>query len=180
MHKLTARDVAWVGVMAALAIALSFLEGLLPQLPFLPPGAKLGLSNLVVLYAAAGGSISRTMLIAFIKSMFVFLVRGPVAGTLSMTGGLLSAAVMVFCMRAPHARFSYRCVSVLGAVTHNLGQLLAASLLIGSAAAWGYLPFVLIAGTAMGAINGWVVRTILPALGRVSRSSSPGGKHHPQ
>ena len=59
MHKLSARDVAWVGVMASLAIALSFLESLLPQMPFLPPGAKLGLSNLVVLYAAAVTTLPR-------------------------------------------------------------------------------------------------------------------------
>ena len=180
MHKLSARDVAWVGVMASLAIALSFLESLLPQMPFLPPGAKLGLSNLVVLYAAAVTTLPRTLMIAMVKSMFVFFMRGPVAGTLSLTGGLLSALVMVSAMRAIKVRFSYLFVSVLGAVTHNLGQLLAASLMIGSAAAWGYLPYVLIAGVAMGAINGWVVRTIMPALRRLSRTSPPARGKNPQ
>ena len=46
-----ARRVAVTGLLGALALALSFLEGLLPPVPVLPPGAKLGLSNIAVLYA---------------------------------------------------------------------------------------------------------------------------------
>ena len=51
--KQKAGRVAFTGLLAALAIALSFLEGLLPPLPMMPPGAKLGLSNLATMYAAA-------------------------------------------------------------------------------------------------------------------------------
>ena len=44
--------VALTGLLAALALALSFLEGLLQPLPMMPPGAKLGLSNIASMYAA--------------------------------------------------------------------------------------------------------------------------------
>ena len=42
-----AYDIAFMGLMLALALALSFLESLLPVLPFLPVGVKLGLSNTI-------------------------------------------------------------------------------------------------------------------------------------
>lgn len=51
MKKASGR-VAFTGLLAALALSFSFLEGLIPPIPVLPPGAKLGLSNIVVLYAA--------------------------------------------------------------------------------------------------------------------------------
>ena len=41
-----------LAVLGALAIVLSALENLIPPLPMMPPGAKLGLSNIVTMFAA--------------------------------------------------------------------------------------------------------------------------------
>ena len=46
-----ARRVAVTGLLGALALTLSLLEGMLPPVPTLPPGAKLGLSNIAMLFA---------------------------------------------------------------------------------------------------------------------------------
>ena len=69
--KQKAGRVAFTGLLAALAIALSFLEGLLPPLPMMPPGAKLGLSNLATMYAAGSLGLPSGLVLA------VFQVCSP-------------------------------------------------------------------------------------------------------
>ena len=51
MRSQKSREVAWTGMLFALAIALSFLESAITPLLGLMPAMKLGLSNLVVMYA---------------------------------------------------------------------------------------------------------------------------------
>ena len=78
--KRVSATVALTGLLAALALALSFLEGLLPPLPFLPPGAKLGLSNIVTMYAAGTLGLPYAVFLALLKGGFALLTRGAVAG----------------------------------------------------------------------------------------------------
>ena len=81
--KRVSATVALTGLLAALALALSFLEGLLPPLPFLPPGAKLGLSNIVTMYAAGTLGLPCAIFLALLKGGFALLTRGAVAGCMS-------------------------------------------------------------------------------------------------
>ena len=62
--KSTSYRVAFTGLLAALALALAFLEGLLPPLPAMPPGAKLGLSNIVTMYAAGSQGLPSAIFLA--------------------------------------------------------------------------------------------------------------------
>ena len=66
MKKASGR-VAFTGLLAALALSFSFLEGLIPPIPVLPPGAKLGLSNIVVLYAAGSLGLPAALFLACLK-----------------------------------------------------------------------------------------------------------------
>ena len=67
--KSSAKFVAFTGILAALAVVLSLLENLLPPVPGMPPGAKLGLSNIVSMYAAG--------CVGFLPAMAV--VRSPMS-----------------------------------------------------------------------------------------------------
>ena len=67
-------SVALLGLLAALALALSFLEGLLPALPV--PGAKLGLSNIVTMYALTALSLPAALGITAVKAVFALLRGG--------------------------------------------------------------------------------------------------------
>lgn len=89
-------SVALLGLLAALALALSFLEGLLPALPV--PGAKLGLSNIVTMYALTALSLPAALGITAVKAVFA-LLRGGSAFLMSAAGGLLSTLVMALCLR---------------------------------------------------------------------------------
>ena len=92
--KTKTQKIALTGVLAAQALALSFLENLLPALPFLPPGVKLGLSNIVTMFCAGSLGFTTAFCVTVIKSLFVFLTRGATAFFMSLGGGLLSTLAM--------------------------------------------------------------------------------------
>lgn len=157
---------AFTGLLAALALSFSFLEGLIPPIPVLPPGAKLGLSNIVVLYAAGSLGLPAALFLACLKGGFALLTRGVTAGLLSISGGVLSALVMWLLLQKTRASLSL--VGVCGALSHNAAQLCAAWLLT-SAAVVFYLPFLVLFGVLTGLLTGLVLKLTLPPLQRIER-----------
>ena len=95
MRSQKARETAWTGMLFALAIALSYLESLVSPLLGLMPAIKLGLSNIVVMYALLFLRTRTALLLVVLKALFAFLTRGATAGFLSLCGGALSLAVML-------------------------------------------------------------------------------------
>ena len=141
------RHIALSGLLFALAMALSFIEGTL-VIPGLLPGMKLGLANIVVMYALFFMGPRQALVLDILKALFVFLVSGFTAGFLSLCGGLLSLAVC-------------------GALAHNVGQLLGAGVIISSSLSLYYAPVMLVLGLVMGALTSVTLRALLPALGKM-------------
>ena len=136
-------EIALSGLLFALAMALSFIEGTL-VIPGLAPGMKLGLANIVVMYA-------------------LFFMGARQARYLD----LLSLLVMwVLYYKLPF-RPTWFILSVCGALSHNIGQLLGAGLILSSAMSLYYAPVMLVLGLVMGALTSLTLRAILPALGRL-------------
>ena len=154
------------GLLGALALAFSFLEGLLPPVPGMPPGAKLGLSNIVTMYAAGSLGLPWALFLAVLKGGFALLSRGVAAGLMSLSGGLTSTVCMWVLLKKTGA--SLMLTGIGGALAHNLAQL-GIACLITSPAAVGYLPFLLIFGVLTGMLTGTVLKLTLPALEQVSK-----------
>ena len=160
-------EIALSGLLFALAMALSFIEGTL-VIPGLAPGMKLGLANIVVMYALFFMGARQALYLDLLKALFVFLVSGWTAGFLSLCGGLLSLLVMwVLYYKLPF-RPTWFILSVCGALSHNIGQLLGAGLILSSAMSLYYAPVMLVLGLVMGALTSLTLRAILPALGRLT------------
>ena len=136
-------EIALSGLLFALAMALSFIEGTL-VIPGLAPGMKLGLANIVVMYALFFMGARQALYLDLLKALFVFLVSGWTAGFLSLCGGLLSLLVM-------------------WVLYYKLG----AGLILSSAMSLYYAPVMLVLGLVMGALTSLTLRAILPALGRL-------------
>ena len=119
------RHIALSGLLFALAMALSFIEGTL-TIPGLMPGMKLGLANIVVMYALFFMGPKQALVLDVLKALFVFLVSGFTAGFLSLCGGLLSLLVMWVLYYLLPVRPTWFILSVCGALAHNIGQLLGA------------------------------------------------------
>lgn len=161
-----AKDIALLGMLFAMAMALSFAESLLPVLPMLPPGFKLGLSNIVTMYALFVLGVRKGLAIAVMKSFFVLLTRAPVAAFMSLSGGMLSVLCMALASRVGWLRRDYMLLSVIGALAHNLGQLLA-SVAYTSTVMFYYLPVLVISGVIMGIITGAVLRVVMPYIDKL-------------
>lgn len=159
--KSSAGSVALGGLLFALAITLSLAESAISPLLGLMPGVKLGLANIVVMYALLFIGKRQTFTLAVLKAFFSFLSFGATAGFLSLLGGLFSLCVMILARRLGATIFI---MSVLGALAHNAGQLVGASLILSSALALNYMPILLISGLLMGSATATSVQILLPAL----------------
>lgn len=163
-----ARSVTNMAMLFSLALVLSILEGMLPPLPYLPPGFKLGLSNVATMYALFFMGKGQAFTIAVLKSAFVFFTRGAVSGALSLSGGFASLLAMIVVAALFKDRVSYLMLSVCGAVCHNFGQLAVVSLIMYNGYALWYSPVLLVAGVVMGCVTGTVLKAVMPAFKRIS------------
>ncbi|MDD2955897.1 MAG: Gx transporter family protein [Oscillospiraceae bacterium] len=164
--KTDVRRITYLGLLFALAVVLSYLESLV-QLPGLPPGVKLGLSNIVTMYCLFFMGAQNAFVLAVLKAFSVFITRGVTAAALSLAGGLLSLLVMLLLLRLKRLDLSYTAVSIGGAVFHNAGQLLVACLITATPVTFFYFPVLLFSGVCMGVVTGVLLRTVLPAMERV-------------
>ena len=156
MRNKKAHEVALSGLLFALAIVLSMAESAITPLLGLAPGVKIGLANIVVMYAVFFMGARQALLLVVLKALFTLLTRGPVAG-------LLSLGVMWALYHLPH-RPTWFILSVCGAVAHNLGQLAGAGVVLSSRLALGYAPVLLVSGLAMGGVTAASLSALLPAL----------------
>lgn len=159
-------EAALMGMLFAMAMALSFAESMLPVLPMLPPGFKLGLSNIITMYALFMLGTKKGFTIAVLKSFFVLLTRAPMAAFMSLCGGLLSVACMALAARIKPLAKDYMLLSVIGALAHNFGQLLA-SVAYTSTVMFYYLPVLVVSGVIMGIITGVVLRVVVPYINKL-------------
>ena len=148
-----ASKVAQYGLIAALALVLSYLESLVPSLGV--PGVKLGLPNIAIVFALYRLGWRDACIISLVRVFLVFLLFGNGAGlAYSLAGAALSLSLMGLLKKT--GRFSSVGVSVAGGVAHNAGQILVAmALLETSRLAW-YLPVLWVSGTIAGVLIGVV------------------------
>lgn len=157
---------AFFGVFTALALIFSYIELLIP-VNFGIPGAKLGLANLVIVAVLYKTDWKEAALLSVVRIVLAGFMFGNLFGILySLSGGLLSLAVMALLKRT--GAFSVIGVSMAGGVSHNIGQLIMAALVVETYAVGYYLPVLLIAGMITGIFIGIAARELLKRLESVS------------
>ncbi len=168
--------IALFGVLSAVALTLSYLEGLIPTVAFMPPGAKMGFSNIATMFAASSMGIVSALAITFIKALFAGITRGVTAFFMSLCGGILSTVTMYLLFKLSE-KTGYMAIGIICALVHNFGQLIVAIITAGNLSVLGYAPVLLISGTVTGAVTGTVLRAVMPALERVTETiTRKGGK----
>ena len=160
--KLTTRNIALCAVLAALALGLSTLEGLFPLSLIVPlPGVKLGLANIVTVFALYQLGAGAALAILLTRCLLGGLFAGNVSAMLfSLLGGVTAMLVMIALRRC--RRLSVYGVSVGGAA-HNIGQMAAACITLGSTMVLGYLPFLLAVSLVTGTLTGFVTALLMRA-----------------
>ncbi|WP_099469348.1 Gx transporter family protein [Konateibacter massiliensis] len=161
------KRIAVYGMLIALAFILSYIESMIP-IPIPIPGIKLGLANLVVLV----GLYTMGAKEAFVLSMIRIILVGFTFGNLStmmfsFAGGMLSWLLM--CLFYKSKKFSITGISVIGGISHNVGQILMGIWVVDSAALLYYLPFLLISGAVTGIVIGMVGAILVKRIKSVSK-----------
>ena len=156
-----------IALLFALAMVLSFVEGMIVPLFALPPGVKLGLSNIVVMYCMAYMGFGSAAQLTLLKGFFAFLTRGATAGFLATMGGMFSITVMFILSALLKDKINYYTLSVFGSLFHNIGQLTGVSLIFGTAFALGYFPVLAVSAVIMGLVTGATLTVVLPALKKI-------------
>lgn len=148
------KKLVFIALLVAQALVLHVIEGMIP-INFGIPGAKLGLANIITLTALYFFSFKEVLAIVVLKTIMIMLVGGSVSGFLySLSGGLLSLAAMYIMYRFGRPRVSIIGISVMGAVFHNLGQLLMAALIIQNIKIVFYLPLLIVSAVGTGIFVG--------------------------
>jgi heptaprenyl diphosphate synthase len=149
------KKLALAGMLTAVAAALSILERFLPLQAVVPiPGVKLGLANVVTMFALFFLDFKMSAAIVFVRCLLgAGLGGGPTGLLFSLTGSLLALLVMAPLMKGYGRAFSLFGISIAGAAAHNLGQVLVASAILGDFAILAYLPVLLFAAVATGILT---------------------------
>ena len=167
MAKNNTKKLTTMAMLFALAIVLSFVESLIAPMFALPPGVKLGLGNIVVMYCMVYMGYSSAFQISALKGLFAFLTRGFTAGVLSFTGGVFSITIMYLLKKLFGEKINYHTLSVFGALFHNIGQLTAFAVMFTNAAPLAYLPVLTVSAVVMGIVTGSTLKVVIPALKRL-------------
>ena len=151
-------------ILIALALALSYTERFIPLQMLVPlPGVKLGLANIVTLMALYLMGSKSAFAVLIPRCIFGAVFGGGITGLMfSLIGGILAMATMALARKI--SIFSIYGVSILGAAAHNIGQILAAMVLMNSVYIGAYLPYLLavalFTGFATGAAGAGVLRAL--------------------
>lgn len=149
-------------LLVALAMIFSYIEVLIP-FNFGIPGIKLGLANLVVVVALYILGTKQAFMISMVRIILVAFTFGSLAALLySIAGGILSFVVMSLCRK--FKGLSVMGVSVAGGVSHNIGQIIVAILVVENMNLLFYVPVLMIAGIVTGLLIGLVAGLVLPSI----------------
>ena len=154
MRKGLAARITIGGIFTAMALALGFFESLIP-VNFGIPGVKMGLANIVTLTALFTLGPLAALAIQICRIFLSAFMFGNMAGLLySLSGGMLSIAVMILFFKIRRPFFSIIGISAIGAVFHNIGQILMAAAVVNDLRIAFYLPVLLFSGVAAGILVG--------------------------
>ena len=156
------RKTAYLGLFSAIAIIFGYVESLVPVFAGIP-GIKLGLANLAVLFILDRYSLKEAALVSVVRILVIGVMFGNLFSILySLAGAALSLTVMNLLKK--HSDFSLIGISVAGGVTHNIGQLIVAMIVVSNTSLIVYAPALLIAGVVAGIAVGVLTKEV---LGRV-------------
>ena len=149
---------AYLGLFAAVAIIFGYVESLVPVFAGIP-GIKLGLANLSVLFILDKYSFREAALVSVARIIVIGFIFGNLFSILySLAGAALSLSVMTVLLK--RTDLNLISVSVAGGVTHNIGQLIVAALIVHSMSIFYYLPVLMISGIVTGLLIGWLTQEV--------------------
>lgn len=164
----------FLSLLVAIGLGLGLVESMMP-LPFIAPGAKLGLSNMVILITLVVFGGKDALVVGILKSLVLTLVTGSITSLFySLSGSILSCLTMYGIYKYFSNIFSLIGVSIFGAMAHNFAQVLVACLMMNNFRLFSYLPILqltsLFTGYFVGLTSRYAVRNLKESFNKISPS----------
>lgn len=158
-------NVAYLGLLLAFALILSYIETLIP-FQFGIPGIKLGLTNLAVILCIYLIGYREALLLALTKAIICGLLFGNLTMILySLSGAFFSCIIMIIMVKSD--KFHLPLVSAAGGVMHNMGQLAVAYAVIKTYGILYYIPMLILSGFITGILIGIAASLVKPYISRI-------------
>ncbi len=164
MKRVSSKKIALLSMLAALTVALSFAESLIPPLPLLPPGFKIGVANIAVMYALFCLGVKAALALSIVKSSFMLVTSGGYAFALSLCGSALSVLAMFVLLKVFREKMSYTALSVTGALFHNAAQVFMVCIITSSKAALYYSPVLIFMAVVCGSATAGLTAAAMPLI----------------
>ena len=160
------RRLTLAAILVAVMVVLGYIESLLPVSGV--PGIKLGLSNCVLLIALYWLGARLGFEIMLVKVLLLgFMFGNPMMIVYSLAGGTLSLIVMTLLATRPGV--STIGVGIAGGVTHNIGQVVVAMLILQTPSLVYYLGILMPVGAGMGFLTGTIARILMRQIPPLKR-----------
>ena len=167
--KPDAKRLARLGILTAVALIIFIVELQIPN-PFPIPGVKLGLANIVTVYAVYRYRPSEVAVMTGVRILLGSVFSGNIMALLySACGSLLCLLGMLLMRRVIDEKHLWL-ASVFGAVLHNTGQMAAALLVTQTPSLLFYYPFLLVSGCLAGLFTGLCTQLILPRIKAIDQT----------
>lgn len=163
------KKMTFLGLMVTYSLVLYIFETYIPNpLIAIFPGAKLGLSNIITLISLIILGVKDTYIILTVRIILSSIFAGPISYFLFSVGGAYLSLICMY-LTSKIKGFSIIGVSIIGAIGHNIGQLLVASIIVQNINMVGYLPFMLIASLVTGMFVGLVSKYCCSRIDKIFR-----------
>lgn len=156
------KKITKLSMLISLSVVISIIESYIPIFNNIIPGLRLGLSNVIILYVLYNYSFKESIYVSLVRVLLVGLLRTglfSITFFFSLSGAILSIISMYIVKKIK--LLSIIGVSIVGSITHSIGQILIAILLLRNNTIIYYLPYLLIFSIPTGILTGIITKKVL-------------------
>lgn len=162
--KFDYKKISILSILTTLAISVSLLEQFVP-LDFILVGAKLGISNIIIIFAINRLGKKEAILILFAKILLCAIILGRLSSLLySVFGGILSFLISSLLMKFYPTKISFIGICIGSCVGHHVGQIIASFILLSTFVTFLYLPYLLLISIPLGILTGQLLNILINRL----------------
>ena len=166
------RKITRLSMLLALSIVLSIIESMIPIIGSVIPGMKLGLANIVIIFVIYLYSFKDALYVSILRVVLIGILRSglfSITFFFSLSGALMSIAFMYIFKK--YTKLSIVGVSIIGAITHSIGQIIIAILFLDNINVIYYLPYLLLLSIPTGLIVGMSANGIIKHYNNIENNA---------
>jgi heptaprenyl diphosphate synthase len=168
------RKTTYLSLLISLGVVLHVMENWFGVFSVIP-GGKLGLANVVALVALTQFGAREGLWVTVFRSLIGGLLAGTFPGVgflMGFLGAVAGVVAMALLVKWRSKTFSLIGISIMGAMTNNLAQLLVFYLVVGHLSIFVYLPYLILFAVFAGLVVGLLALMVQGALQKVEKSMS--------